>query len=128
MKLVLLAVRKEDTHSTYILEKDQNFFPLFRKFIGALETYEMEGWGKAAGDKGEPLPEDLSVFSLADHYEHLYESPDGIDTQIIYGAKKIFVTFFHKPGQEQKIANAMFEISEFTSSDRSEDQDSQDRQ
>lgn len=90
----ILASRKEDFHSDYTLEKEQEFFAGFRQFLidSGFNThdYEITHFGKAQGDYGElDSTKDMDIKTLNDKYVFLGNEEYSID--IVYGIDKIFV-------------------------------------
>ena len=115
-KVKIFALSKSDFHNIFTLEKKQEFFSGFRKFLVDMEFDENEfkiySFGRPFDEDGEPdLKKEKDINELVDVYD--FFSDGDVFINIVYGLNKIFLTIITKKDQQEKIMNCLNKFCSF---------------
>jgi len=116
--LKIIGLKKSECHSSYILEKKQEFFKYFRKFLSDLDfgdedsNVEIYGFGRPNDDQGEPIKsKEDNINDYSDQY-FLFRS-EGYVIDVIFGEERIFVIVSFKEDKQEEVNNKILKFALF---------------
>ena len=115
-KLKIFALSKSDFHNIFTLEKKQEFFSGFRKFLIDMGFDEngipVYSFGRPFDEEGEPdLKKEKDINELVDIYDYFEDV--NIFIIIFYGLNRIFLTIITKEDRQEEIMNYLNKFCSF---------------
>jgi hypothetical protein len=111
-KIKILGSKKSDNHNLFILDKKQEFFSGFRKFLVDMDfgsedsSFDIYSFGRPQDEEHEPIiarEEKINEYIDQDFtFTH-----KGYTINVIFGKNKIFLIIFSKKNIQEKVAKAI---------------------
>ncbi len=103
----LIAVKKFDSHIIYVLEKNQEFFSAYKKFLNNLGfmDIEIDFLGSGINADGEAAGREEDINEYIDRHYYFQRENDRVD--VIFGKDRIFLVVSFRPDNREDINNLL---------------------